>query len=201
MESTNWKAIDSTRANLSLDLVKAHLRLGDDDTTQDAYLTGLITTSLQIITDFVGDPFVDTTYEAYFATSSDTRLVLPHTTVSTIDGVFFTPDTGLVTPEDELGRDTYIQDSTGDMPAVVLNAALTASSRLSAPIVVVYVAGVSRGQEASTGAHAAYEQAQLILIADMYASPVTFSVENSSNNRVAFPAVYRMMAPYRRSLG
>lgn len=200
MEAINYKPLDATRPNLSLDLVKAHLRLGDD-TTQDALLTGLIVTSLQITTDFVGDPFVDTVYEAYFPTSSDARLELPHTTVDTVDGVFFVNDTGTLPLRTELSRDMYILDSTGIMPAVVLNEAITTSSKLTAPIAVVYVAGINKGQEASAGAHAAYEQAQLILIADMYASPVTFSVENTSNNRQSHIAIYRMLAPYRRVLG
>lgn len=195
MDAISVKSLDNIQPNLSLELVKSHLRLGDD-TTQDDYLNGLITTSLQIITGFIGDPFVDTAYEAFYPTSTDPRLDLPHANIDVVDGVFFI-DNASVRVEYE--RDTWILDSTGEYPAVIMDEAITLYSKMVAPIIVVYRAGLNAGQVSATGSHTAYEQAQLILIADLYASPVTFSVENTSN-RVAYPAVYRMLAPYRRGL-
>lgn len=187
-----WRAISRLEANLELDEVKQHLHIYGDN-TQDDMLAGLIITSLEMITIYAGEPFISTEIEAYYPAPSGLRLELPHRTASSITQIRVYDAIGF---EEIYDEDIHLFDPTGEYPAVVLEQPITSESKFTAPIVVAYRAGPQdRGPD-----YGAFKSAQKMIIGDLYASTVSYSVENASQNDVVLRAVSRFLAPYRKTL-
>lgn len=184
--------IEAVNPDLDIVEVRDHLRIGDDS-SQDDLLKGLMAAALQICSDYVGEPLVDTVFEAYYPVTGEVSMTLPHRTVIRINSILVFNDLNI---KQAVYRESYVLDPTQHYPCVSLVAPITSTSKFGAPIVVAYTAGPGIGAGTATG-KSAFKIAQLLVISDLYLSPVSFSVENTSNNRVTYPAVYRLLAPFR----
>lgn len=175
---------------VSLTDLKTHLRLFDDDTVTDAYLTDLILAALDAASDFIGVGIGLTSYNAYFTSFND--LVLPIDNATAIGSIrYYDSDNSFIT----VPTATYYLDNTAKDKIVKLSPGQNFPTNVhegrEAPVVVQYSAEL-------VTASRAVAQAVLIIAADMYTNPESLSANTPF--KVPYTAERLLMSSKRQSL-
>lgn len=168
---------------------KTHLRVTTD--TDDAYITGLITTARQYVEQISGRKLITQTWELRLDQWPDDAIVLPFGSLQSVTSVTYTDTDGT---EYILSTDDYSVDTSSPLGRIVLDSdaswpAVSLAENL--PIVIRFVCGYGDNPGDVPGP---LVQAVKFGVADLYENreSVVVGVPVAS-----LPIVQQLIAPYR----